>query len=217
MPEDASDFLRQQVTLDPSKLKAALDAALADGYSGGSLAAVQQLPAGADPGVAALFGPDPKTAWSEWQPGNVEASQLLDDGGFKALLDQSDISIKGITDTTYDRMGTILSGGAASGASVDDIASQLYAILGDSSRASMIATTELARATEAASFDRYGANGVTQWEWILSPDACPYCQEQADANPHNMEDEKPPAHPWCRCASAPVADSIVPQAPTDET
>ena len=204
MPDDAGDFLRRNVHLDLGALKDAIDAALADGYSGGSLAVLQQLPAGANPGAAALFGPDLRAAWDQWAPGNVDTAALLDNGGFKALLDRSSITIKGIADTTYDRMGTILADGASSGASVGDISNQLYDILGDELRADTIANTELARATTAASLDTFRANDVTSWEWVLSPDACPECQDKEESNPHHIDDEPPPLHPNCRCAVSPV-------------
>jgi hypothetical protein len=142
--------------------------------------------------------------WNAWKAGNGDAAELLDAGGWKQLLDAADVTVKSIADTSLDRVGTLLADGASSGASVDEISGSIRDFLDNPERADMIASTELARATELASMDSYAANGITRWDWILSPDACRSCTEQAGANPHSIGDVSPPLHPNCECASAPV-------------
>jgi SPP1 gp7 family putative phage head morphogenesis protein len=67
-----------------------------------------------------------------------------------------------------------------------------------------VAVTETARAMTQASLDAYQANGVDQWNWILSDGACPVCEAQRDDNPHELNDTAPPIHPNCRCAVSPI-------------
>lgn len=198
----AEDVLREHVTFDPTELQQALANLAAEGYSSAALGLAQDPSLPNALGAASLFGEDPPHAWNTWAPGDIHASQLLDDGGFQELL--GSISIKGMDDTLLSRMGTALAEGAARGDSVDTIARSLGSIVDDPKRAYTIANTELARAISAASNATYLANGIRQWNWLLSPGACPLCQDKAAADPHDMGDPYPPAHPHCRCSSSPV-------------
>jgi hypothetical protein len=73
----------------------------------------------------------------------------------------------------------------------------------------MIARTETADALEQAFMDRSKAMGVTGKEWITH-DPCPICEENGAEGVVPIDhifssgDERPPAHPNCRCALAPV-------------
>lgn len=204
-PDTARAFLRARIEPSTAALESALGDTRADAYASGSLALAQQ-PGVTAPlaAVAKVYGPDWSAAWDAWKPGNADAAALLDEGGFARLLDDAGVTVKDIADTTLDRMGTLLAQGAASGQSVDAIARSLYDLVDNPDRAYMIANTELARATSAASLDTYQANGVEQWNWLLSPDACPDCQDEQDANPHSLDDDPPPLHPNCRCSSSPL-------------
>ena len=76
-------------------------------------------------------------------------------------------------------------------------------------RSLVIARTETADSLEAAFMDRSQAMGVTGKEWIVH-DPCKICQGNADEGVVPIDhifssgDERPPAHPNCRCALAPA-------------
>jgi hypothetical protein len=81
-------------------------------------------------------------------------------------------------------------------------------------RADTVSRTEIAMANSDAAMTTYReAQGIgvsVQKEWILGPDPCPICGENADAGPIDLDDEFPsgddtvPAHPNCECAVIPV-------------
>lgn len=200
-PQDADAvrawFAEQLGQADTGSLREALLQTWADAYAYGGLNAV---PGGAVPSAVGSG----VQSWDEWQAGNKGAADLLADGGWKTMLDNADLTVQSIADTSVNRVGSLLAQGAAAGLGVDEIANNIKGYLDNPDRAGMIASTELARATELASMDAYKANGVTQWDWILSPSACPICEDLAANNPHSMSESPPPAHPGCRCASAPL-------------
>ncbi len=80
--------------------------------------------------------------------------------------------------------------------------------------ADLIARTEIANANSQSSLEGYkGAreDGVdVKKEWLLGPDPCPICEENAAAGPIDLDDEfpsgddAPTAHPNCECALMPV-------------
>lgn len=76
-------------------------------------------------------------------------------------------------------------------------------------RAKMIARTETADALESAFMDRAKDMKVTGKECIVA-DPCPICEENGNAGvipidkPFPSGDMRPPFHPNCRCALAPV-------------
>ena len=155
--------------------------------------------------------------WETWQPGNAAAAALVDPpGGLATLLGQRDLTIKGITGTTLDRLGTALATGLDHGWSVDQLGRSIRDIVGSADRAVTIANTEMARATCAASLDSYAQLGVEQVEWLVAwGDACDDCQANADQGPVNLGDEfesgddAPPAHPNCLCDVAPTIDASI--------
>jgi hypothetical protein len=113
--------------------------------------------------------------WDQWTPGNSPAAGRLAQGGLAALLDQADLTIKGITGSLLDGMGNTLAAAVADGLGVDEITDDLMGYVGDSARALMIARTETARAVSVASMDAYGQAGIAQVDWLASPGACPEC------------------------------------------
>jgi hypothetical protein len=202
------DAARQSLAGNPGStadLEAALRGIFVDAYGTGAHAAGQQLP----PGSATLPGVD-GTSWDSWQPGDTAAADLASNGGLANMLDDAGIGIKGITGSLLDQLGNRIGDGLASGDSVDSVARGLMDIVGDRSRAEMIAHTETARAATIATLDTYGANGVGEWDWVLSDGACPECEDQEADNPHPLADsgDQPPLHPRCRCAVSPVVESI---------
>jgi 8-oxo-dGTP pyrophosphatase MutT (NUDIX family) len=148
--------------------------------------------------------------WDRWEPGNLDAAILAADGGYAAVLARSETVITGITGTALDRVGTVLAEGMLNGDSVDTIARALARMLGgDLDRAELIAHTETARLQETASMGRYADLGVREWDWLISSGACPRCVDQEMQNPHPVSEvPKIPAHPRCRCSSAPRWQSI---------
>lgn len=150
---------------------------------------------------------DPAAAidWGSWKPGNEaagdQAAQLSD------LLQQADVVIAALSDTTIDRLAEVLAQGAAAGDSVGTIADGLAGVLGDADRAEMIAWTELARATGAASLETYAYNGIPGKGWITY-EPCPLCRRNEGVvvpldGVFPSGDSMPPAHPRCRCSLTP--------------
>ncbi len=77
-------------------------------------------------------------------------------------------------------------------------------------RAHMIARTETANALSQGSLDRMKAMEVTGKEWVATADACDICLANEDEGVVPIDhvfssgDERPGAHPNCRCALAPA-------------
>lgn len=154
--------------------------------------------------------------WSTWKPGNAAASALANPkAGLKRLLDKRVSALRGLGDTTVDRIGTVLSNSLAAGLSSTALAEQIKAaaedVLMSSSRALTIANTEMNNAMSVASMDVYSENDVQQVEWI-GLEACDICDENIDASPIPLGEEfpsgdtEPAAHGNCRCSIAPVVD-----------
>jgi len=128
--------------------------------------------------------------------------------------------VKGIGETTRDRLRNDVAGAIDLGLSTDDLAE----ILADSysfsdARAEMIARTEVARADVQGNLQAYSASGVVQGlEWIVSSEGgCPICEANLNAvvalgQAFPSGDEGPPAHPNCICDVLPV----ISESPTDE-
>jgi len=75
-------------------------------------------------------------------------------------------------------------------------------------RAETIANTEMNMAMSTAFLRKLQRNEVEYKQWILGPNPCPECEENADASPIPVDedfpsgDDAPPAHPNCVCALA---------------
>ena len=128
----------------------------------------------------------------------------------RALLDDADQTIQGLTDTSIERIGTAVSEGLAKGDSIQTTGKAVRDVLEDPERAEMVANTEYARAMTTASLETYTQNEVEKIEWMAEGDACPECEENDDASPIATGDDWPngdvPVHPNCRCAIAPVVE-----------
>jgi len=130
--------------------------------------------------------------------------------------------VDGITAETKTRLSEIISDGIKNKRGIDGIARDLRMELGwqDSKRLSeikgitlrdrsiMISQTESADALEQSFMDRSKDMGVTGKEWIVTA-PCEICAANANVViPINdlfpSGDLRPPAHPRCRCALAPV-------------
>lgn len=151
-----------------------------------------------------------KDYWDKWTPGHGEAAAKVADGGLKDLLDEADITIKGLVDTSIERIGNSIADSLAKGDSPDTAAKAVAEVVEDTSRSESIANTEYARAMTASSMDTYKEAGVKELEWMAEGDACPECEENEAASPLPTGDEWPngdvPVHTNCRCAIAPVVE-----------
>lgn len=145
----------------------------------------------------------PSNYWDSWKPGFGEAAA-------RELERGADERIQGLTDTSLERLTNTIADGLAKGDSVDTVARLAAEDLGSVSRAEMIVNTEYASAMTEANLETYKEAGVEKLSWLAEGDACPECEENADASPIAADDEWPngdvPVHPNCRCAIAPVSE-----------
>lgn len=150
-----------------------------------------------------------ETDWSNWKPGNkATALMLRPRGAYKKILDDANITIKGIDNTGYDRIGTALADSISVGLSPAKSAKLIYNTIADPARALTIAITEGSRAMNLAAMDTYRELELDQIEWS-SADPCDICAENdgvvvAVGEDFPSGDSEPPAHPNCRCALLPV-------------
>jgi len=172
-----------------------------------------------DKSPVALSSPD----WDNWKPGNADAARaLVSDGmgsGMRSMLDRAGLEIKGIDETTLDRIGNILSRGVDAGSPPDKVAREIRDLVGDNRRAEMIAHTEMARATNASNVDEYRNSGVTMVEWQTSGDdgVCEDCMDAEAGNPYEIGSEpEAPAHPNCGCQIVPAEFDDIVQLTDDE-
>ena len=119
--------------------------------------------------------------------------------------------IKGLNEETADRMRTVISNAIKEKRGIDGLARDIRKQFDDMSkvRSQTIARTETADALESSFMDRSKDLGVTGKEWIVT-EPCEICAANADAgvipinDPFPSGDDRPPAHPNCMCALAPV-------------
>jgi SPP1 gp7 family putative phage head morphogenesis protein len=145
--------------------------------------------------------------WDTWTPGHPLAASKLAKGGLKTELGNLGYTLKGIGDTTINRMGNAIASGVAQGLPARSIARDINAYVRDSARAMTIATTETNRAYNMAALDQYAASGTKQWEWMAYDDACPDCKELEGEFDITNSQPPPPLHPNCRCSVAAVVST----------
>ena len=151
--------------------------------------------------------------WSKWSPGNRAAAALVrPPNGLRRLLERRGVTIRGLSRTTVDRLGTRLADALQQGLSRRATAKLLDEVLNDAERALAIAGTEMTYAVTQASKDLYRESGVEMVEWLVA-DPCDDCQENYDQSPIPIGEEwrngEPPVHPNCMCDIAPyVVDTV---------
>jgi hypothetical protein len=118
----------------------------------------------------------------------------------------ADKAVADVTRSVGGQVAKVLAAGWERGDSTDTIARLLDPILQSSSRAETISITETARWMVGGSLDTYNANGISLWDWLISPGACPICIAYAAGGPYGLNAPAPPGHPRCRCATGPVVD-----------
>jgi len=119
--------------------------------------------------------------------------------------------IKGLNDETREQVKGIIEKAIKEKRGIPGLSRDLRKQFTDMSRvrAKVIARTETCDALESAFMDRAKDIGVTGKEWIVT-DPCPICEENGNVGvipidkPFPSGDMRPPAHPNCRCALAPV-------------
>jgi hypothetical protein len=152
------------------------------------------------------------TNWSKWKPGNRAAALLVaPPNGLKRLLEQRNVKIQGMTNTTLDRIGTALADGLLEGSTRRQIALDLMDIVDDADRALTIAGTEMRSAVVNASMDLYQDSGVEKVQWLVA-EPCDLCMENFNQSPIGIDEEwingEPPVHPNCMCDIAPYVVDI---------
>lgn len=160
---------------------------------------------------------DVRPDWGNWTPGDARAAALMLDaegrsGGLIALLDAAGVDILSIASHRFDDLAKVLHRALAEGWSEGKLAKQLRGVLADPRYARLVASTELNRATSAASLGRYRDNNVEAKEWMDAGDVrvCKPCAENEGDGPIPLDayfssgDDAPPGHPDCRCAIAPA-------------
>ena len=119
--------------------------------------------------------------------------------------------VKGLNDETRDLMRNTIEKAIKEKRGIDGLARDLRKRFDDMSktRAETIARTETCDALEQSFMDRAKDMGVSGKEWVVT-DPCPICEANGNAGAIPLDqafpsgDMRPPAHPNCRCALAPV-------------
>ena len=199
-------------------IKAVLRMVWAEGYVTGRLSAVEHIYNAVKIQKAGVTG---YVDWQHWTPGSQARAALVSPkGSLKTILDNANVTVKGLDSVGYDRLGKALADSFQLGLSPSKSAKLIQDVIADPSRALSIAITEGSRSANMAAKDIYQQAGITQWEWI-GADPCPEECEQNDGEivtigePFSNGDEHPPAHPNCRC----TVGSVPPDYPdnTDST
>jgi hypothetical protein len=154
--------------------------------------------------------------WANWRPGNRAAAVLVNPkGGLAKRLAERNKTIKGLEDTTVDRIGRILADNLEEGLPYAEAAKTLVDKLDefadDPRRADVIAKTETNRAIWDEQVGRYSDMGIEKYEWlVLTP--CDDCLVNDGAvvaigepfpNGWVSIDD---SHPNCNCTLAPYFD-----------
>lgn len=147
--------------------------------------------------------------WSTWEPGDqVTAALLKPKKGLQRLIGAQNVTIKDMTSTTLNQLGNALGEAVAMGMSARTASRHIKKTLAHPSRALMIAITESNRAMNYAAVDRYKESGIQEMRWLVF-DPCDICAQNANqvapiGEPFKSGHIRPPAHPNCRCATAPI-------------
>lgn len=122
--------------------------------------------------------------------------------------------VTAMDDETKSRLAKVIADGIENKRGIDGLARDIRTEIGDmtTKRSKLIAQTETSDSLEQAFLDRSGAMGVTGKEWVTAADErlCDFCAGNEDEGPIAIGQEfsggvmRPPQHPGCRCALAPV-------------
>lgn len=121
-----------------------------------------------------------------------------------------DSLITGLDQTSLDAIGDAVSTGITDRLGVPGTAKLIKNVVDGMSsyRAEMIASTEMNDAMSQAFLKKLVRNAIEYKQWILGPDPCEICEENAEEGAIPVDedfpsgDDAPPAHPNCVCAVA---------------
>lgn len=196
----AVTFLAAQGISLTAPLAVALTGIWTEGWAIGNAAARALLT-----GTRARFG---------WATGDDEAARrtlttAMTDA-LQAFLDRNRSTIPALADRRLHAFAQVLAEAKARGQSAPELAQALRDALKDNAWTRMVALTELTRAGAEAARNAYTAAGVTRWQWVTEPGACPICLANEAAGTRTIGEmwpdgsQAPPAHPHCRCGTAPA-------------
>lgn len=123
---------------------------------------------------------------------------------------QSSQLVTGLNQTSLNAIADAVSTGITDRLGVPGTARLIKNVVDGMStyRAEMIASTEMNDAMSQAFLKKLAKNEIKYKQWILGPDPCEICEENAEESPIPMDedfpsgDDAPPAHPRCVCAVA---------------
>jgi len=197
--QSAKDWVRINLSLDDSGMTKAMESVYSSGWAFGGADAADRL--------GSSIGFD----WDNWKAGNEAAAALVDyPSGLQNLLNKSGTVIRGLDNTTVDRIGTALALGLSQGLSPADTAKAVNYVIDNPLRSMVIARTETARALIDSNVASYREAKIQRLEWLVG-DPCPICAPNAGVIVPIGEEFPsgnvyPPAHPNCVCDVAPVLD-----------
>ncbi len=147
--------------------------------------------------------------WKNWQPGDKAGALMLRrPGAFQRLLDQTNVTIKGMERTSITDIGNALATTIELGLDAERASILIGKHVASASRALTIAITEQNRAMSAATIQRYKDANLEKMEWHVS-NPCDKCAQNAGAvvpigTSFPTGATQPPQHPHCRCVLLPV-------------
>jgi len=161
--------------------------------------------------VVALAKPLPKAEIKDWK------FDAANEGAANWAADYAGALIEGISKTTRENIADLVEEAMNGEYDTDALASEIAGLLGDDTRAEVIARTETVRAANKGQQEAWSQateagllTGKEKQVWITAPDEklCPICEEldgttaPLDGMFEGSEDdyESPPAHPNCRCS-----------------
>jgi hypothetical protein len=156
--------------------------------------------------------------WSKWKAGDEAASLVAKKPGLMNLLRQAQgFTWKSFSDATLNDLGNSIGEAIALGLDAKRSARNIMNHVASPARALTIAITEQNRAISYATSVRYREAGVQQMEWLVF-DPCKICAQNANqvvniGQQFASGDQRPPAHPNCRCALAPVIPGFADELP----
>jgi SPP1 gp7 family putative phage head morphogenesis protein len=152
---------------------------------------------------------DVSVDWDNWKPGDRAATLMLQrPKAFQQILDSTNVTIRGLTQTSITDIGNSLAEANDLGLDASSAALLISRNVASPARALTIAITEQNRVISAATMARYKEAGLEKQEWAVS-DPCDICAKNDGAvvpigTSFPSGDTQPPAHPHCRCVLLPV-------------
>ena len=132
-----------------------------------------------------------------------QTSQAVGSVDLAGLLQNADITIKGINDTAQSRVVTAVKDGLLNGKSTSEIAQDIQSQVEGPMRlnqADLIARTETTRAYSQVFGDQLAEAGMNTWDWVCEGgNPCQACIDQ-EGTKDITDTNYPPLHPNCECA-----------------